>query len=168
MAQAIETSSSSKRTLVTDVNLVPFIDLLSVCICFLLITAVWVQLGILEIKQSQGTSASVSKQGGFEIGVILVNPKTVRMELRQNGRLKRKKKITGKDLLQLQAAITKVTQKFRAFAKNRVTAALLTPNQNVDYGHLVAIMDTLRRNEITNLGVIAVGGLGSAAGGDSR
>ena len=158
MAQVTEGRSSSKRTLVTDVNLVPFIDLLSVCICFLLITAVWVQLGILEVKQSQGTSASVSKKGGFEIGVVLVNSKTVQMELRQNGRLKRKRRVTGNDLPQLQAAITKVTQEFRARAKNRVIAALLTPNRKVNYGHLVAIMDTLRRNEITNLGVLAVGG----------
>ena len=156
MAQIIENNSSSKRTLVTDVNLVPFIDLLSVCICFLLITAVWVQLGVLEVKQSQGTSAEV-KRGGFEISVILVSPSIVQMELRQNGRLKRKRRITGKTLSQLKLAIAGVTKKFRSFTKNSVTTALLTPNQAVDYGHLVAVMDTLRRNQINNLGVVAGG-----------
>ena len=129
MAQIVENNSSSKRTLVTDVNLVPFIDLLSVCICFLLITAVWVQLGVLEVKQSQGTSAEV-KRGGFEIGVILVSPSIVQMELRQNGRLKRRRRITGKTLSQLKLAIAKVTKKFRSFTKNSVTTALLTPNQS--------------------------------------
>ncbi|MCY4643910.1 MAG: biopolymer transporter ExbD [Bacteriovoracales bacterium] len=156
MANITEGQSSSKRALVTDVNLVPFIDLLSVCICFLLITAVWVHLGILEVKQSQGTSASVQK-GGFEMAVTLVNPETVRMELRQNNRVRRKKTVVGKSLDQLQGSVAKVAQKFRSFSKSKLTTALLTPNQSVDYGHLVAIMDTLRRNEITNLGVVATG-----------
>ena len=37
-------SAGGKRELNSDINLVPFIDLLSVCICFLLIAAVWLQL----------------------------------------------------------------------------------------------------------------------------
>ena len=156
MAQIVENNSSSRRTLVTDVNLVPFIDLLSVCICFLLITAVWVQLGVLEVKQSHGTS-SEAKQRGFEIGVTLVSSGIVQMELRQNGRLKRKKRITGKTLSELQSGIAEVAQKFRSFTKNSVTTALLTPNRSVDYGHLVGVMDTLRRNHISHLGVVAVG-----------
>ena len=158
MAQAIETGNSGKRTLVTDVNLIPFIDLLSVCICFLLITAVWVQLGVLEIKQSQGTSAAVER-GGFEIGLALLDSRSVQLELRQNGRVLKKQKVTETTLPDLQTAIGQTIQKFRSLAKNQVTAALLTPNQAVDYGHLVAVMDTLRRNEITNLGVLAIGGI---------
>ncbi len=157
MAAAMETGSSSKRALVADINLVPFIDLLSVCICFLLITAVWVQLGILEVKQSQGTSAAVA-EGGFEIGVRLVSPAAVQMELRKNGRVWQRKKVVASTLKELQAAVAGVAQEFRARAKNQVSAALLTPNASVDYGYLVALMDTLRRNEITNLGVVAVGG----------
>ncbi len=40
-----------KRTLDFDLNLVPFIDLLSCCISFLLITAAWTQLARLETIQ---------------------------------------------------------------------------------------------------------------------
>ncbi len=158
MAAAIETGASSKRALVADVNLIPFIDLLSVCICFLLITAVWVQLGILEVKQSQGTSAAVEK-GGFEIGMRLMSPNSLQMELRKNGRVQKREKIKAGTLEELQGSVAKITQKFRAMAKNKVTAALLTPSASVDYGHLIALMDTLRKNEITNLGVMAVGGI---------
>ena len=158
MAQAVETGSSGKRTLVTDVNLVPFIDLLSVCICFLLMTAVWVQLGVLEIKQTQGTSASVGKDG-FEIGVVLLDTQSVRMELKKNGRVIKKQKITGTSLDSLQSSIQEVTQKFRSLSKKQVASAILTPHQSVNYGHLVAVMDTLRRNKVTSLGVLAVGGI---------
>lgn len=158
MAAAVETGASSKRALVADVNLIPFIDLLSVCICFLLITAVWVQLGILEVKQSQGTSAAV-EQGGYEIGLSLLAPNSVQMELRKNGRVQKRQRIKANSLEELQVSIEKLTQSFRTIAKNKVSAALLTPNAAVDYGHLVAIMDTLRKSEITNLGVLAVGGV---------
>jgi biopolymer transport protein TolR len=35
-----------------ELNLVPFIDLMSVCVCFLLITAVWTQVSMIQIGSS--------------------------------------------------------------------------------------------------------------------
>ena len=53
----------SQRKQVVELNLVPFIDLMSVCIIFLLITAVWtqvsmVQLGFLYLFQENLRGAS--------------------------------------------------------------------------------------------------------------
>jgi biopolymer transport protein ExbD len=42
------------RKAVADLNLVPFIDLLSVCITFLIATAVWVDLAALPLDQQLG------------------------------------------------------------------------------------------------------------------
>lgn len=42
----------SDRSVSVDVNLVPFIDLMSVCIIFLLITAVWTQVSMIQIGSS--------------------------------------------------------------------------------------------------------------------
>ena len=50
MAQ-VEDSGSGRSTNV-DVNLVPFIDLMSVLITFLLITAVWTQVSMIQIGSS--------------------------------------------------------------------------------------------------------------------
>jgi biopolymer transport protein ExbD len=50
MAQ-IEGEGKGRKTSV-DVNLVPFIDLMSVCIIFLLITAVWTQVSMIQIGSS--------------------------------------------------------------------------------------------------------------------
>ncbi len=41
-----------KKSLTIDLNLVPFIDLMSVCIIFLLITAVWSQVSMIQIGSS--------------------------------------------------------------------------------------------------------------------
>ncbi len=50
MAQ-IEEKGSGRGTTI-DLNLVPFIDLMSVCIIFLLITAVWTQVSMIQIGSS--------------------------------------------------------------------------------------------------------------------
>ncbi len=47
----------SKKNLDFEVNLIPFIDLLSVSICFLLITAVWLNVGSMNVKQAVGGQA---------------------------------------------------------------------------------------------------------------
>jgi biopolymer transport protein ExbD len=48
----IDDGASEDRSVVIDVNLVPFIDLMSVCIIFLLITAVWTQVSMIQIGSS--------------------------------------------------------------------------------------------------------------------
>lgn len=50
MAQTEE--SGSGRSANTDVNLIPFIDLMSVLITFLLITAVWTQVSMIQLGSS--------------------------------------------------------------------------------------------------------------------
>jgi len=63
-----------KRTLDFDLNLVPFIDLLSCCISFLLITAVWTQMGKLDTTQKlDGGSGGADK------------PKKVNITIAQSG-----------------------------------------------------------------------------------
>ncbi len=42
-------SNGRRRSLDGEINLVPFIDLLSMCICFLLMTAIWIELGSIEL-----------------------------------------------------------------------------------------------------------------------
>ena len=46
-----------KKPLDASINLVPFIDLLSCCISFLLITAVWTQLARMDIEQKGPANA---------------------------------------------------------------------------------------------------------------
>jgi biopolymer transport protein TolR len=45
-----------KKPLDTAINLVPFIDLMAVTISFLIMTAVWTQIGRLQVSQAGGPS----------------------------------------------------------------------------------------------------------------
>jgi biopolymer transport protein ExbD len=54
------------------INLVPFIDLLSCCISFLLITAVWTQLARMDVTQKgQGQSGATDEQQKPEVMLTL-------------------------------------------------------------------------------------------------
>lgn len=48
----IDDGGGSGRSTTVDLNLVPIIDLMSVCIIFLLITAVWTQVSMIQIGSS--------------------------------------------------------------------------------------------------------------------
>ena len=51
--------SDADKSGIVELNLVPFIDLMSVCIIFLLITAVWIQVSMIQL----GTSVYSKKTG---------------------------------------------------------------------------------------------------------
>ena len=48
----VEEIGSNKKEVAVELNLVPFIDLMSVCIIFLLITAVWTQISMIQLGSS--------------------------------------------------------------------------------------------------------------------
>jgi biopolymer transport protein TolR len=63
-----------KKSLDAAINLVPFIDLLSCCISFLIITAVWTQLARMNVTQkSQGAAGSetVNEQQTVQLTVFI-------------------------------------------------------------------------------------------------
>ena len=55
-------TKGGKKALDAEINLVPFIDLLSCCISFLLITAVWTQIAGLQVSSSGGPPEPQQKQ----------------------------------------------------------------------------------------------------------
>src|SRR5690349_13029328 len=50
----VASNSKSKKELNFELNLMPVIDILTVCICFMLMTVVWMQVGALQAAQSMG------------------------------------------------------------------------------------------------------------------
>ena len=54
-------TKGARRALNAELNLVPFIDLLSVCITFLLATAVWVELESMPVDQAIGDSEATAE-----------------------------------------------------------------------------------------------------------
>jgi len=75
MGVAVETGGKSgKKSLNADLNLVPYIDLLTCMVAFLLITAVWSQLARLEAHQKgQGQAGEETPPEKIVKLVVVVN-----------------------------------------------------------------------------------------------
>lgn len=74
MAVSIDTGGGGggRRSVDIDLNLVPFIDMMSVLVAFLLITAVWTHLGRLDVEVGAGKGAEDAKQIPAETLSVLV------------------------------------------------------------------------------------------------
>src|SRR5437660_9806708 len=67
------TGKGGKKPLDASINLVPFIDLLSCCISFLLITAVWTQLSRIDVQQKgQGQAGEKTEETPPELKLVVV------------------------------------------------------------------------------------------------
>ena len=150
----------------------PFIDLLSTCICFLLVTAVWMQIGALQIKQSRGTDAP-EKANPFDLDVHFSGARSMILQFRDSGKTIKKVEFTGVSFAALvadmdtqldgliAAAQGKKKEDIAAVANARtspVGAGMITLYREVPYGDLVRVIDVLRKHHIINLGVIPAGG----------
>ncbi len=73
-------SKGGKKALDTPINLVPFIDLMAVTISFLIMTAVWTQIGRLQVSQSGGISQEDQQEQENQVPVNLtVTEKELRL-----------------------------------------------------------------------------------------
>ncbi|MBC7538375.1 MAG: biopolymer transporter ExbD [Bacteriovorax sp.] len=153
----------SKKELEFELNLTSFIDLLSTCTCFLLISAVWVQIGTVEIKQSHGTEAAATKKNSFDLDLVFKNPEELRLNLKKDG--KQVKSIEVKSdtnagmLIKLNEAIgSQIYSKDSKAKKIEIAVATVTPKSTVNYGQLISALDVLRKNQIVNIGVLTARG----------
>ena len=86
----------NKKHLDFELNLVPFIDLLSVCICFLLITAVWLNVGSLNVKQAVGGQSAAETEKKPLMMVVLEATGEVNLEVQETQRVPANSPPSGK------------------------------------------------------------------------
>jgi len=141
------TGRSGKKPLDAELNLVPFIDLLSCCISFLLITAVWTQIAGLQVASSGGPPEPQPKQESTIEVRLLLNDKGYQLMMagasldipKVNGGFDRRtlaeKLKTLKTSLPDQSAIT------------------VQPEDTVAYADLVETVDTAMGEQLRNVTV---------------
>ncbi|MEK7356043.1 MAG: biopolymer transporter ExbD [Bdellovibrionota bacterium] len=143
-----------KKTLDFEVNLIPFIDLLSTCICFLLLTAVWVQVGSINVKQAVGGQAAEETAKKPTVWVLLGATGDVTLDVRDAKVPAKLSKFTiaglqGKpNLEQLMNAV----QQLKA-AEPRLTTALIQPQAASVYEDIINLMDQFKTAGLIDLGV---------------
>lgn len=156
-----KTGLGGKKDLNADLNLTPFIDLLSTMVCFLLITAVWIDIGTVEIKQSHGTEAKESKKVTYDLDVVFRNPNSLRLNLKRKGRTVKSFNVKSENFDGTMEQLNSIVQTKVLNYKNKaieIATATITPRSTVNYGNLVSTLDVLRSNKIVNIGVLSAKG----------
>lgn len=145
-----------KKHLDFEINLIPFIDLLSSCICFLLLTAVWVQVGTLDVKQAVGGQPAsetpkkptlwVNMGASGELSINIQDSEKVPAKLRK---LVLKGGAEGKaDLSNLETVVNEL----KSFEPDLRTA-LIQPQAQSVYEDMIALMDQFKKQGLIDLGV---------------
>lgn len=150
-----------RKTLDAELNLVPFIDLLSMCISFLLLTAVWINIGAVQLKQSHGTDAPPSLAKQYEMDLVYTGPTVLEVRLKR-GSASKKYSIKGASH---EEVMNRLNSSIETWAETKdpqnIASARITPALQVSYGDMIDTLDVLRKHRIVNLAVLPGGGGGT-------
>jgi biopolymer transport protein TolR len=152
-------SGHDKKELNFELDLLPVISMMSVCICFLLLTAVWTQVGSMNIEQGMGqestrrdqTQASmwieIKTRGpmGGEVKFKMMDSPLVPSDLREKSFLVG---TAGSGW----PAVEKHAAQMKKIMPGLKTA-LIMPDQKVNYGDVIRVMDKLKTLEIGEIGI---------------
>src|SRR4029078_734903 len=126
-----------------ELNLVPFIDVLSTCICFLLVTAVFINLGSFHVNQAVGSEKTQEKPKG-SVTVSLGGQGDIRFEVKDVKGMKN-------NMITISGAQGKINyarteEWIKAFAARAadVKTVLLMPNPHSKYDDLIQLMAQFR------------------------
>ena len=134
-------------------------------------TAVWIQIGAVQIKQSHGTEGAESTAASYELSLQFTGPTSIQADLKKGTHVVKKQTFTAdtveKLLPTLSAGLKSMRQATASGAAASslrtiggsapmisISSAFLTPKKGVPYGTLVSVMDVMRQNQMINLGVV--------------
>ena len=139
----------SKKGVNVELNLVPFIDLLSTLICFLLITAVWQQISALTTNASATTSSDAAPapdEKKVELNVSLL------LDHIEASEDKKSTKIPHIGAEPDYAALGRLLADWKARYPSRSDLILYSDSQ-APYKQLIKLMDTMVENRFEDVGV---------------
>lgn len=146
--------SKKRKHLEFEINLIPAIDLLSVCICFLLLTAVWLHVGALNVKQAVGGQPASETAKKPTVWVQINGQGDVVLDVRDarvSAKLA-KAKVPGKegkpDLEALKAVALELKN-----AEPTLTTVLIQPQAATVYEAIIDVMDSFKKQGMIDLGV---------------
>ncbi len=127
----------SKET--PELNITAFMNLMVVLVPFLLITAVFSHLTILELNLPSSGAASKNKKPSFELQVI-IRKNVIDLADNRGGLIKRIKKTKKGYNYPL---LTKTLKQIKSRFPDKTNATILS-SPNTNYETLVAVMDAVR------------------------
>lgn len=149
--------SRNKRELDSELNLISFVSLLSVLICSLLLTAIWVHIGSMDVKQAVGgQTQSADKKTPPSVWANLRPDGSIRFYLEDFPRTARKlqnRRIKGVEGKINENAVEEYIASLRNLVPDLRTA-LIQPKSEVLYEDIMNLLDNFKEQGLVDLGVV--------------
>lgn len=145
-------SGDSGEKLNVELNLVPFIDLLSSLVLFLLLTAVWVQVSTINSQiEKKGPAASAAKREDSQLSIRLT---AAGFSLSWPNQLAGfpAEIVKSKGQFDYAALETKLKEGRQKFPE---VNASVNADDEVDYGEVIRTIDTGKQSGLTTVGIEA-------------
>ena len=138
-----------------ELDLLPVISMMSVCICFLLLTAVWTQVGSMNIEQGLGQESTRQNQAEASLWISMKANGEVQMKMMDSPQ-------TPAQMRERNFLIGAAGSGWAAMERHAgelkrslptLKTALIMPDGAVNYGDVIHLMDRLKQLEIPEIGV---------------
>jgi biopolymer transport protein ExbD len=144
MAHIDDGGGNGKRTVAVDVNIVPFIDLMSVLIIFLLITAVWTQVSMIQLGSSMYAKKNLEEDKKVDPPPHAQIP--LRLDIKYSGyRLVKGREQVSIDKLNGEYDVERLKAELKSFKDTYQDKedAVVFMSEKLEYEQLIVGMDAL-------------------------
>jgi len=148
----IEMGNKNKKNINFELNLIPFIDMLSTVLCFLILTAVWTYVGTIDTKQAVGAESTAGDENPPSVVVQMDPDNSFEFTLKDVKTNNRHFVVRALDGQPDWERVNKLIENLHLNFPELKTSVVLT-RPNVTYGNTIQIVDTLRKNEIKEVGI---------------
>ncbi|MCC7404461.1 MAG: biopolymer transporter ExbD [Bdellovibrionales bacterium] len=148
-------SRGNVKNLDSEIDLVSVISLQSVCICFLLMTVVWINIGSFQVKQAVGGQAAEDTKKEPALWTLVKPDGAIELRL-ENAPAKLVKAfgmvikgVEGKPNLEsLKQSLGQLKSELP-----EINMALIKPESKSAYGEVIRLMDVIKGEGFASLGV---------------
>lgn len=144
------TFSQNKKNLNVELNLMPVFDVLSVCICFLLMTIVWVQVTGLKTSQTYGDSTLNSDKPHPSLWISMGENNDLELSVKQSDKIR---SITVVNNIKGAVDWTTLNQKLKEMSPQNYQDAVILPSKKTKYESVVQFMDAVKLAGIKDVGI---------------
>lgn len=148
---------SHKKELNFEINILPILDILSVLICFLLLTAVFVQIGTLDTKQAIGDNSTAGAKNPPSLWVTMAADGGVQLSLRDVPKAKVLESRIGKSTKGVNWEALEGKLKALRDQYPDLKTSVVRPEANTSYGDVIRVMDRLKQSAFEGVGLSPLG-----------
>ena len=149
------TSKGGRKSVDAELNLIPFIDLLSVCILFLLMTAVWVQISKMSALTQPGGQNTVANSSVTQLNEERENRdwevlvRTSGVQDMQNGR--------SLGTFSVEAAKARIAELNEQYLKSKTDVKIsLRAADDVLYEDMIQVLDALFTQNLLDVSIAGI------------